>query len=40
MNKMLQQLGEPGATLESVADRFVSERAEIWRPWVGLPAQQ
>ncbi len=37
MNRMLQQLGEPGATVESVADRFVTERGEIWRPWVGLP---
>lgn len=38
MNKMLQQLGEADATVESVADRFVAERGEIWRPWVGLPA--
>jgi glycine betaine/proline transport system substrate-binding protein len=39
MNLMLQELGEPGATVETVADRFVAERAEVWRPWVGLPAQ-
>ncbi len=39
MNLMLQQLGEPGATVETVADRFVAERAEVWRPWVGLSAQ-
>lgn len=39
MNRMLQQLTEPEATIESVADRFVAERGEIWRPWVGLPAQ-
>ena len=38
MNKMLQQLGEAGETMESVADRFVTERGEVWRPWVGLPA--
>ena len=38
MNGMLQQLGEAGATVETVADRFVAERGEIWRPWVGLPA--
>ena len=38
MNRMLQQLGEAGATVETVADRFVAERGEIWRPWVGLPA--
>ncbi len=39
MNRLLLQLGEAGATVESVADRFVAERGEIWRPWVGLPAQ-
>jgi glycine betaine/proline transport system substrate-binding protein len=38
MNKLLQQLGEAGETVESVADRFVADRGEIWRPWVGLPA--
>jgi len=37
MDLMLQQLGEAGATVESVADRFIAERGEIWRPWVGLP---
>ncbi|OEO32320.1 hypothetical protein VW23_012140 [Devosia insulae DS-56] len=37
MNLMLQQLGEAGATVETVADRFIAERGEIWRPWVGLP---
>lgn len=40
MNKMLQQLGQDGETIESVADRFVAERSEIWRPWVGLPVEQ
>jgi glycine betaine/proline transport system substrate-binding protein len=40
MNLMLQQLSEPGATVETVADRFVAERGAIWRPWVGLPAQE
>ncbi|MBN9365113.1 MULTISPECIES: glycine betaine ABC transporter substrate-binding protein [unclassified Devosia] len=39
MDKMLQQLGEAGETVESVADRFVAERGEVWRPWVGLPAE-
>lgn len=39
MDAMLQQLGETGASVESVADRFVEERGEIWRPWVGLPAE-
>jgi len=40
MNKLLLELGEAGATVESVADRFVAERGEIWRPWVGLPAAE
>jgi glycine betaine/proline transport system substrate-binding protein len=39
MNRMLQQLSEPEATIDSVADRFVAERGEIWRPWVGLPVE-
>ncbi len=38
MNLMLQQLGQAGETVESVADRFIAERGEVWRPWVGLPA--
>jgi glycine betaine/proline transport system substrate-binding protein len=38
MNRMLQQLGGPGATVETVADRFVAERGEVWRPWFGLAA--
>lgn len=38
MNRLLQQLGDAGATPETVADRFVAERGEVWRPWVGLPA--
>lgn len=39
MNAMLQQLGDPGATVELVADRFIAERGEVWRPWVGLPVE-
>lgn len=39
MNMMLQQLGEAGATVETVADRFIAERGAVWRPWVGLPAE-
>ncbi len=35
MNTLLAQLNEPGATVESVADRFVSERSDIWKVWVG-----
>lgn len=38
MDKLLEQLGEPGATVETVADRFVAERGEVWRPWVGQAA--
>lgn len=38
MNRMLLQLGEPGATVETVAQLFIAERGEIWRPWAGLPA--
>jgi glycine betaine/proline transport system substrate-binding protein len=35
MNTLLQNLSEPGATIESVADAFVAARGEIWLPWVG-----
>lgn len=35
MNALLAQLSEPGASVEAVADRFVAEREEIWREWVG-----
>lgn len=36
MNAMLQQLSETGATVESVAARFVAEKGAVWRPWAGL----
>ena len=39
MNAMLQQLGETGASIESVAARFIDERGAVWRPWVGLSAE-
>lgn len=39
MNRLLALLSEEGATIESVADNFVAERAQVWRPWVGLPAE-
>ena len=39
MNRLLAALSEPGATVEGVADRFVTTRAEIWRPWAGLPPE-
>jgi glycine betaine/proline transport system substrate-binding protein len=35
MDQMLAQLNEPGATAETVADRFVAERADLWQAWVG-----
>ena len=38
MNALLQNLNEPGATIESVADAFVAARGEIWQQWVGKPA--
>jgi len=37
MNALLQNLNEPGATIESVADAFVAARGEVWQPWVGKP---
>lgn len=38
MNGLLAQLNAPGANVESVADRFVGERKDIWRNWVGAAA--
>lgn len=38
MNALLFQLGQPGATIESVADRFVAEREDLWGPWLGQGA--
>ena len=38
MNTMLAQLGEPGGTVEAVADRFVAERGNIWAAWLGAGA--
>jgi glycine betaine/proline transport system substrate-binding protein len=37
MNELLAQMNEPGATPEAVADRFLAEREEIWRPWAAQP---
>ena len=39
MNAMLQTLSEPGATIETVAERFVASRGVVWRPWAGLPVE-
>lgn len=39
MNAMLLQLSEPGASVETVAERFVADRGAVWRPWVGLTAE-
>ena len=38
MDVLLAQLNEPGATVEGIADRFVAEREDIWRDWVGSAA--
>ncbi len=35
MNTLLQQLNEPGATIASVADGFVTARGDVWKAWVG-----
>jgi glycine betaine/proline transport system substrate-binding protein len=35
MNTLLQNLTEPGATVEAVADAFVAARGEVWQGWVG-----
>ncbi|WP_375452410.1 glycine betaine ABC transporter substrate-binding protein [uncultured Devosia sp.] len=35
MNALLAQLNAPGASVESVADRFVRDRADVWKVWVG-----
>jgi glycine betaine/proline transport system substrate-binding protein len=37
MNTLLQNLNEPGATIESVADAFVAARGAVWQQWVGKP---
>lgn len=37
MDLLLAQLNQPGATLETVADRFVAERRDLWQAWVGAP---
>lgn len=37
MNTLLQNLNEPGATVDSIADAFVAARGEIWQQWVGKP---
>ena len=35
---LLQNLNEPGATIDGVADAFVAARGDVWQPWVGKPA--
>jgi glycine betaine/proline transport system substrate-binding protein len=37
MDRLLAMLSETGATPATVAARFVAEREEVWRPWVGEP---
>lgn len=38
MNTLLFQLNEQGASVESVADRFIAERRELWQGWTGAPS--
>ena len=38
MNALLQNLNEPGASVEAVADAFVAARGEVWQLWLGKPA--
>lgn len=40
MNAMLAQLSAEGASEQSVADRFVAERREVWGAWLGAMPQQ
>ncbi|SFV37120.1 glycine betaine/proline transport system substrate-binding protein [Devosia crocina] len=35
MNTLLAQLNEPEASVESVAERFVANRRDLWEPWTG-----
>jgi glycine betaine/proline transport system substrate-binding protein len=35
MDTLLMQMGEAGGSIESVAERFVAERKDIWGKWVG-----
>lgn len=35
MDQLLARLNEPGASVESVAERFVAERGDVWRGWTG-----
>jgi glycine betaine/proline transport system substrate-binding protein len=37
MNRLLDQLNQPGATVEGVADKFVAERQDVWQKWLGTP---
>lgn len=39
MNTLLQNLNEPGATVQSVADAFVAARGAVWQQWVGRTGQ-
>ena len=37
MNDLLAQLNAGGTTVEAIAERFVAERAALWRQWVDAP---
>lgn len=36
MNGLLAELNQPGATSQSVAERFVAERGDLWQSWVNI----
>jgi glycine betaine/proline transport system substrate-binding protein len=37
MNRLLADLNASGATVDSVADKFVAEDQDVWQKWVGTP---
>jgi glycine betaine/proline transport system substrate-binding protein len=39
MDRLLAQLNEPEASVESVAERFVAQRRDLWSAWIGAPPQ-
>lgn len=39
MNELLHKLDAPGATVDTVADGFITDHADLWQRWLGTPAQ-
>ena len=37
MNQLLADLNDSGASVDSVADKFVADDQDIWQKWVGTP---